>query len=135
MSRASRSRPSPYSSIRRSTFSTSRLATLTKTDRVTADGAVRTASATIAWLWRWRPTVIVRTGAETLTVGSGRDRAVGHDEDLGVAGPRRERRGEAERVGHVARRRLRHDALDRRADVAQVARGVGDDPGGPARRR
>ena len=51
-SRASRSRPSPYSSIRRATVSRSRLATLTNTDRVTDEGAVRTASATIAWLWR-----------------------------------------------------------------------------------
>ena len=32
------------------------MATLTKTERVTADGAVRTASATIAWFLRSRPT-------------------------------------------------------------------------------
>ena len=46
----------PRARARRAARSRSRLATLTKTERVTADGAVRTASATIAWFLRSRPT-------------------------------------------------------------------------------
>jgi hypothetical protein len=40
--------PSPYSAIRRRASSMSRLATEMNADRVTPDGAVRTARATIA---------------------------------------------------------------------------------------
>src|SRR3954453_15987837 len=49
--------------MRRSTRSRSRLATDTKTERVTHDGCVRTARATIAWFFRSRPTWRTRTGA------------------------------------------------------------------------
>jgi hypothetical protein len=42
---------------------------LTKTDRVTADGDVRTASATMAWFFRSRPTDRTVIGAETRAVG------------------------------------------------------------------
>ncbi len=48
----------------------SRLATLTKTERVTADGAARTARATIAWFLRSRPTGSTRIGASTLALGA-----------------------------------------------------------------
>ena len=54
---------------RRLAASRSRLATLTNTDRVTADGAVRTASATMAWFFRSRPTDRTLTGAATRPVG------------------------------------------------------------------
>ena len=68
-SRASRRRSSPHSSMRRSARSRSTLAMLMNTERVTADGAVRTAMATIAWFLRSRPTASTLTGAETLTAG------------------------------------------------------------------
>ncbi len=74
MSRASSSRSSPHNSIRRLASSRSTFATLMKTERVTADGAVRTASATIAWFLRSRPTGRTLIGAETLTAG-GEERA------------------------------------------------------------
>ena len=61
--------PSPHSSRRRWAGSRSRLAMLTNTERVTADGAVRTASATIAWFFRDRPTDRTLIGAPTDAVG------------------------------------------------------------------
>ena len=68
-SRTSSKRPSPQNSRRRRDRSRSRLATLTKTDRVTVDAAVRTARATIAWFFRERPTEMTVIGAATLAVG------------------------------------------------------------------
>ena len=69
-SRASISRPSPHTSSRRSADSRSRFATPTKTERVTADDAVRTARATMAWFLRSRPTGRTVTGASTSTSGT-----------------------------------------------------------------
>ena len=65
-SRTSIRPPSPHTSRRRAARSRSRLATLTKTERVTADGAVRTARATIAWFFRSRPTGRTVTFAGTV---------------------------------------------------------------------
>ena len=78
------------------------MATLTKTERVTADGEVRTASATIAWFLRSRPTGRTLTGAATRPGRIGRQRGVGRDEDLGVARAGRELGGELQGVAEVA---------------------------------
>ena len=112
--------------------SRSRLATLTNTDRVTADGDVRTASATIAWFFRSRPTG--RTLMRAFTRRSAWWR-----------GPHPWRRGPAHRPSARpasrparARRRCRpraghRDRLDRLPDAAEVGRLVDDDPGAPVR--
>ncbi len=106
---------------------------LTKTDRVTADGAVRTARATIAWLRvpRSLPTRRTRTLASTAVVGIDARAASVAIEHLGVAGLRRELRGELEGVAQVSGRRGRPDRLDRQPDPSQVGRARSDDPGRP----
>ena len=132
-SRTSMRLPSPQTSSRRAARSRSRLATLTKTDRVTADGAVRTASATIAWFLRSRPTGRTVIGApdraRSATAsrarhrwrrGSGRRRS----------GPRACRRAPARRRGRRARL-VDRDAVERLPDAPEVGRLVDDDPGAP----
>ena len=97
-------------------------------DWVRAEGSVRTASAAIAWLLRSRPTGRTWIGASTSVVGVRRERAVGGDEDLGVAGAPGELRGELQRITEVAGRAGRPQVVDRLADAAEVARLVGHDP-------
>ena len=124
-------RSSPQSSSRRARRSRSRLATLTNTERVTADGAVRTASATIAWFLRSRPTggpgPARRPGRRR-----GRERGVGRDEDLRRrrSAPPASRRARGRRRGRPARRSARIDSIACRTRP-EVARLVDDDPGRP----
>ena len=74
------------------------------TERVTADGDVRTASATMAWFLRSRPTGSTLTGASDPAGRPCRQRRVGGDQDLGITGAGGELRGELERVAEVAAR-------------------------------
>ncbi len=60
--------------------------------------------------------------------GRARERAVGGDEDLGVAGAPGELRGELQRITEVAGRAGRPQVVDRLANAAEVARLVGHDP-------
>ena len=113
--------------------SRSRLATLTNTERVTADGAVRTASATIAWFLRSRPTCKTLTGAETVTVGGVASAASVATRICAPAGAARQLRGELERVAEVAACRCRSKVVDRLPDAPEVGRLVDHDPCRPVR--
>ena len=106
------------------------------TDRVTPEGAVRTASATIAWLRLprsrsrrgarepWRPPRDRRHVASAASVAI---------EDLGVARTaRRARRQAASASARSPGRRRRLDRVDRQADAPKVGRASCDDPRRPS---
>ena len=73
-------------------------------------------------------------GRDRGRAGDGRgERAVGGDEDLGVAGARRELARELERVAEVAAAARHLDAVEGLADAPEVGRLVDDDPCPPVR--
>ena len=83
--------------------------------------AVRMASATIASLFASRPDLEdAHRRVERARVRRRGERRVGRDEDLGVAGARRERGREPQRVAEVADVGRRRDRRDRLLHVAQV---------------
>ena len=94
-------------------------------------GAVRTASATIAWFFALAAHL---EHADRRLEGARRrrrERGVRRDQDLGVAGAGRERRGQPQRVAQVADVGGGRDRGDRLLHAAEVGRAVGDDPGRP----
>ncbi len=101
------------------------------TDRVTADGAVRTASATIAW---FRCDATDGQDPDRRIDGAGRRRREGSvrpDQDLRVARASGQLAGQLERVAEVAARAAGLDAVERLADAPEVGRLVDHDPGRP----
>ena len=69
---------------------------------MTADGDVCTASATMAWFLRSRPTGRTLTLARDPAGRIGRERGVRRHEDLRVAGARRELGGQLQGIAEVA---------------------------------